>query len=144
MIYLGQKKQIGKKHVKPSNYTVLYWLVQDKKIEPDIFFNFLDLFWPQFIKKDNYVFLKDKYSEEEFLKSSKEKSNTEYWINLLTIDDFFSELENGEEKVKSLANALVEIWQEKLKKEFPDKNFVVEYVYDKEYGDCGLTFYQKK
>ena len=135
---------MDKKQEKPSNYTVLYWLVQDRKIEPDIFFNFLDLFWPQFTRKDNYVFLKDKYSEEEFLKLSKEKSDIEYWINLLTIDDFFSELENGEEKAKSLANSLAEIWQEKLKKEFPDKNFVVEYVYDKEYGDCGLTFYQKK
>jgi hypothetical protein len=135
---------MDKKQEKPSNYTVLYWLVQDRKIEPDIFFNFLDLFWPQFIKKDNYVFLKDKYSEEEFLKLRKEKSDLEYWINLLTIDDFFSELENGEEKAKLLANSLVEIWQEKLKKEFPDKIFVVEYVYDKEYGDCGLTFYQKK
>ena len=135
---------MDKKQEKPSNYTVLYWLVQDKKIEPDIFFNFLDLFWPQFIKKDSYVFLRDKYSEEEFLKLSKEKSDPEYWINLLTIDDFFSELENGEEKAKSLAHSLVEIWQEKLKKDFPDKNFVVEYVYDKEYGDCGLTFYQKK
>jgi hypothetical protein len=107
MIYFGQKKQIGKKHVKPSNYTVLYWLVQDKKIEPDIFFNFLDLFWPQFIKKGNYVFLRDKYSEKEFLKLSQEKSDPEYWINLLTIDDFFSELENGEEKAKSLATSLV-------------------------------------
>lgn len=135
---------MDKKQENPSNYTVLYWLVQDKKIEPDIFFNFLEIFWPQFIKKDNYVFLKDKYSEEEFLRLVKEKSDPEYWINLLTIDDFFSELENGEEKAKSLANSLVEIWQSKLKKEFPDKSFVVEYVYDKEYGDCGLTFHQKK
>ena len=34
------------------------------------------------------------------------------------------------------------VW-DKMKKEFPDKSFVVEYVYDKEYGDCGLTFYQR-
>lgn len=135
---------MDKKREKPSNYTVLYWLIQDEKIEPDIFFNFLEIFWPQFIKKDNYVFLKDKYSEEEFLRLVKENSDPEYWINLFTIDDFFSELENGEEKAKSLANSLVEIWQAKLKKEFPDKSFVVEYVYDKEYGDCGLTFHQKK
>lgn len=129
---------------KPSIYTVLYWLVQEKKIEPDIFFNFLEFFWPKFKIIDDYVFLEDKFSKREFLNLVNEKSDPEYWINLLTIDDFFSELEDGEKKAKSLANSLVEIWQIKLKKDFPDKSFVVEYVYDEEYGDCGLTFYQKK
>jgi len=135
---------MDKNREKPSNYTVLYWLVQEKKIEPDVFFNFLNLFWPKFKKKNGYIFLKDKFSEKEFLKLTKEKSNPEYWINLLTTDDFFSDLESGEGKAKVLANYLAEIWKEKLKKEFPGKNFIFEYVYDKEYGDCGLTFYQKK
>lgn len=102
------------------------------------------MFWPQFTTRDDCVFLKDKYSEEEFLRLVGEKSDPEYWINLLTIDDFFSELENGAERAKSLAKSLVEIWEAKLKKDFPDKSFVVEYIYDREYGDCGLTFHQKK
>ncbi len=32
----------------------------------------------------------------------------------------------------------------KLKKEFPEKLFKVELLYDEDVGDCGLTFYQTK
>ena len=109
----------------------------------DNVFNFLEFFWPNFTKKDNYVFLKDKYCEKEFTRLIKEDSNPEYWINLLTVDDFFLEIEDGEEKAEFLANSLVEIWKTKLEKDFPDKSFVVQYICDKEYNDYGLTFYQK-
>jgi hypothetical protein len=125
-----------------SSHTTLYWLVREKKIEPDIFFSFLELFWPKFVEKDGYVFLDDKYSEEEFSRLVKEKASPEYWINLLTVGDFFSKLENGDEKSEKFTKSLIEIWQEKLKRDFPDKNFTVQYIYDEEYGDCGLTFYQ--
>ena len=101
-------------------------------------------FFGQILKKDNYVFLKDKYCEEEFTRLIKENSNPEYWINLITVDDFFLDIENGEKKAEFLANSLVELWQAKLTKDFPDKSFVVQYVCDKEYGDYGLTFYQKR
>lgn len=129
---------------KPSNYTLLYWLIRDKKIEPDIFFNFLEFFWPTFVKKDEYVFLKEKYSKEEFSRLIIEKANPEYWINMLTIDDYFSEIANGEAKSAALAKVLVEIWKAKLEKDFPSINFIVEYLTDKECGDYGLTFYQNK
>lgn len=138
---------MGEENKKPSCYTTLYWLIQDKKIEPDIFFYFLDLFWPKFIKKDGYVFLQDKYSEKEFIRLIQEKSDPEYWINLLTINDFFSlseESDEEEKKAELFTNSLIEIWKIKLKKDFPDKIFVVQYIYDKEYGDYGLTFYQKR
>lgn len=76
-------------HEIPSTYTLLYWLVQDKKIQPDVFFDFLEFFWPTFVKKDGYVFLKENFSKEKFDQLIRENSNPEYWINLLTVDDFF-------------------------------------------------------
>ena len=127
---------------KPSAYTLIYWLIQDKKIDPEILFSFLELYWPTFIKKDQYVFLKEKFSEEEYNRLINEKSNLEYWINLLTVDDFFSETVDAEEKSIALAKILVEIWQTKLKKDFPSMSFTVEYLEDQECGDYGLTFYQ--
>jgi len=142
MIYSGQKKQIGKKHVKPSNYTVLYWLVQDKKIEPESLFNFLEFFWPTFIEKDNYVFLKEAFNEEEYNRLITEQSNPEYWINLLTVDEFFSAMPDWEEKASVFAKALASIWTEKLKKDFPYMNITVEDLCNEEYGDYGITFYQ--
>lgn len=127
---------------KPSAYTFIYWLIEDGKINPNDLFNFSELYWPTFVKKDGYVFLKEQFSEEEYNNLSKENENPEYWINLLTIDEFFSKLSDGEDKSIALSKVLVEIWQVKLKNEFSDMNFTVECLWNEEYGDCGLTFYQ--
>jgi len=127
---------------KPSVYTVLFWLIQDKLIEPTLLFDFLEFFWPTFIKKDGYIFLKEAFSEEEYKRLVSENSNPEYWINLITIDEFFSELPDWEDKSVSLAKALVSIWKAKLKKDFPEANFEVQYLHNEEDGDYGLTFYQ--
>ncbi len=131
-----------KKIEKPPAYTFIYWLIQDRKIDPNDLFNFSELYWPTFVKKDGYVFLKEQFSEEEYNNLTKENENPEYWINLLTIDEFFSELSDGNEKSIALSKVLVEIWGVKLKKYFPDMIFTVECLWNEEYGDCGLTFYQ--
>lgn len=125
-----------------SIFTIIYWQILDKTISPDQIFILSELFWPKFIKKDNYVFLKENFSEKEYNKLLKSDSNPEYWINLLTIDCFFSGVSNGEEKSAELAKKLVEIWEAKLKSDFPSLDFIVEYQFDTELGDYGLTFYQ--
>ncbi len=61
---------------------------------------------------------------------------------MITIDEFFSELLDWEDKSVLLAKALVSIWKAKLKKDFPEANFEVQYQYEEEAGDYGLTFYQ--
>lgn len=134
---------MGKQDKKASIYTMVYWLIHDKKIDPELLINLIDFYWPKFIIKGKYVFLEQKFSEEEYRQLINENCNPEYWINLLTIDDFFSEFTNGEEKSMILIKTLVEIWATKLKKDFPSMNFIVESLQDEEYGDCGLTFYQK-
>lgn len=133
---------MGKQDKKASIYTVLYWSIHDKKIDPELLINLIDFYWPKFIIKGQYVFLEQKFSEEEYQQLINESENPEYWINLLTIDDFFSEITNGAEKSMILIKTLVEIWTTKLKKDFPSMNFIVESLQDEEYGDCGLTFYQ--
>ncbi|MDR3623823.1 MAG: hypothetical protein P4L16_01645 [Chlamydiales bacterium] len=127
----------------PSIYTALYWLVQDKQIESKIFFTFLDFFWPKFIKKDNYIFLEEKYSEERYQELLKKKINPEFWINLLTVDSYFENEDDFEEKSIVLAKALVDIWQAKLKLDFPNLEIIVNYVCDTDVGDYGITFYQQ-
>lgn len=127
---------------KPSVYTTILWLIQDKLIEPKLLFDLFQLFWPTFIRKDGYVFLKEMFSEEEYKRLINESSSPEYWINLLTIDEFFSELPDWENKSILFVKALVPIWETKLKKDFPEMNFSVQYLHSKEDGDYGLTFYQ--
>lgn len=131
-----------KKHKKPSVCTILYWLIQDKKIEPEVLFDLLEFFWPTFIKKDGYVFLNESFDKEEYTRLVSENSNPEYWINLLTIDELFSEASDCEEKSSVFTKALGSIWAEKLKKNFPNMSFTVECLHNEEYGDYGITFYQ--
>jgi hypothetical protein len=134
---------MNKEYKSPSVYTVLYWLIQDKNINADIFFDFLEIFWPTFIKDGKYIFLKETYSKEESDRLICENTNPEYWMNILTVGDFFSEIDDGEEKSAILAKTLTEIWKLKLQKDFPSTSFVVECLHDQDHGDLGLTFYQK-
>jgi len=127
---------------KPSIYSVLYWLVQDKKVDSQVFFNFLEFFWPTFMVYENYVFLSENFSEEKFNNLIKQnKEEVEFWMNLLLTDPYFED-DNWKERAKSLAQSLVAIWQLKLKNDFPDMKFIVKYIYDSENGDYGLTFYR--
>lgn len=131
---------------KPSIYTILYWLIEDKKIDSNDFFHFLKFFWPDFKKKGDYVFLEQNYTENEFNRMIKEDRDPEYWINLITVNDYFSDCSDDDEEKKStlLIKSLVELWSTKLKKDFPNIEFIVHYFLDKEHGDFGLTFYQNK
>jgi hypothetical protein len=93
-------------------------------------------------KKEKLFFLKETFSEKEYERLVKENANPEYWINLLTIDEFFSETPNWGKKSSVLARALVSIWTVKLANDFSDIDFTVEYLCNKETGAYGLTFYQ--
>ena len=63
-------------------------------------------------------------------------------LNIGLTDEFFSETPDWEEKSGKLAKALVSIWKAKLKRDFSNINFTVEYLCNEEVGDYGLTFYQ--
>lgn len=128
----------------PSIYTKLYWLVQDDKVDPQVFLDLAELYWPTFIKKNEYVFLKNKFEEKYYTQLLTDKHDPEYWINLITVDDFFTDLDNWELQSITLSKLLKEIWDAKLRTEFPSQNFIVEYLHDEEVGDYGVTFYQKK
>jgi len=121
---------------------LIYWLIQDREIDPQDILNFSELYWPAFLRKDKYIFLKEQFSEEKYDEIVKESENPEYWMNLVTIDEFFSELPDGQDRAIFLAKILVEVWGAKLKKDFPGMNFSVKWLWNQEYGDCGLTFYQ--
>ncbi len=128
---------------KTSIYTTLYWLTEEKKINSDIIFNFLDFFWPKFITHKEHIFLKENFSEEKFHDLQKQDANMlEFWMNLLLIESYFQNDSDWEEKSKFLAKSLVDIWRLKLKNEFPNNKFIVNYIEDAKNGDYGLTFHQ--
>lgn len=128
----------------PTVYTLIYWLIKDKKIETSDLFNFAELFWPTFLQINNFVFLKEKFKEEYYQRLQNEKNQRiEYWLNFLTLEDFFSDLSDGDEQATIFCKILVETWKAKLERDFPDLTFTVKFLSDEENGDYGLTFYQK-
>jgi hypothetical protein len=127
-----------------SLYDYIYHEIALSKVSTDIYFALLELYWPNFVLYEGFVFLKEKLTEIKFNSLDRQSDNVEYWLNFLTIDGYFENDENGEEKAEALSKILVEIWSTKLKKDFPQLDFVVLYLEDKEFGDYGLTFYQKK
>jgi hypothetical protein len=129
------------KEFKPQAYTLIYWLIQNGKIDGDQLFDFLELYWPTFIQKNGYVFLKEQYSEEKYHTI---EENHEFWINFLGIDDYFINSNETEKQSINFSKILAEIWRIKLKKDFPSLEFTVKCLEDHEYGDYGLTFYQTK
>ncbi len=126
-----------------SLFDYLFHITKLNKLSTDIYFAFLEMFWPNFVVYKNYIILNGNFSEEKIEDLIRTNEKVEYWMNLFITDPFFENDEDGDERAGSLAKFLVDIWKTKLKNDFPTKDFVVEYVCDAECGDHGLTFYQK-
>ncbi|MGL4540357.1 MAG: hypothetical protein ACRCU0_05210 [Candidatus Rhabdochlamydia sp.] len=123
-----------------SLYDYIFHINKLKKVDSDIYFAFFELFWPSFIIYKDYILLKENFSEEKIEDLIKREEKVEFWMNLFITDAYFK---NDDEKSEFLARSLMQVWQAKLEKDFPTKNFIVKYICDEEYGDYGLTFYQK-
>ncbi|MGL5263776.1 MAG: hypothetical protein ACRDAI_04265 [Candidatus Rhabdochlamydia sp.] len=124
-----------------SLYDYIFHINKLKKVDSDIYFAFFELFWPSFIIYKDYILLKENFSEEKVEDLIKREEKVEFWMNLFITDPYFEN--DDDEKSEFLAGALMQVWQAKLEKDFPGKNFIVKYICDEEYGDYGLTFYQK-
>lgn len=129
------------KQFEPKAYNIIYWLIENGKIDAEQLFDFLELYWPTFIEIDGYIFLKEKYSEDKYKSSEK---NIEFWINFLSIDPYFINSNNVEKQSMDFSKILAGIWKIKLEKDFPSIEFTVKCLEDRESGDYGLTFYQTK
>jgi hypothetical protein len=126
-----------------STFDYIFHVVNEKNINSDLFFAFFELFWPSFIVYNEYVFLENNFSIKKVEDLVQRNLEVEFWVNLFIVSPYFQNQENEDEKSEFFTKSLVEFWQRKLAKEFPQKNFIIEYIYDEESGDYGLTFYQK-
>ena len=123
-------------------YDYIYHNLNNQNINSDIFFTFIELVWPTFFQLDGHIFLKENFSLKKYESLKRENENVEFWLNLILLSPYFENDNFEEQKSQSFSQKLVEIWQVKLKKDFPNLNFIVEYVFDSENSDHGLTFYQ--
>jgi hypothetical protein len=130
------------KHFSLIDY--IFQVINLNNVPSDMFFAFLELFWPNFVVYKEYIFFGSHFYQEKIDDLINKKQKVEFWTNLLLISPFFENQKDIEERSEYLIKALVKIWQTKLIHDFPEKKFVVEYVFDSENCDYGLTFYQAK
>lgn len=127
---------------KPNNFSAYSYVFQSMKLNglnSDLYFCFLKLFWPEFINYKGFIVLKEMFSEEKIEDLINRDGLIEYWMNVFLVDSYFEE---DDDKPELFAKALVELWEIKLKKDFPTHNLEVKLICDDESGDYGLTFYQ--
>lgn len=114
---------------------------------------YLRLFWPEFIRFEGMVFLKETIEDEDDRRRVREglkryggdKPRTEQSFNLVEVPcGIFSRgaAESSDEVDRFLVEKLVELWKCRLAVEFPEQEFVVEAIPPEENaGERGVTFY---
>ena len=114
----------------------------------DIAIAYIDLFWPEFVVFEEYVFRAG--FDEDHVRSWQQvekitRRNVEAAVNYIDISDLFK---NSSEERSDLLHAreelmrstLAEIYAAKLRRDFPDRSFEVSLDGDDE--ELALTFYQ--
>ena len=124
-----------------SKISYIHGIINSQKISYDLYFAFLDMFWPEFIVRSDMVFIKDSFDEkQDLLKNTyKDDKEKEFWINLLSIDGLFSE-EIDEDKLDFLSKKIAESWKAKLKQDFPERKFKIVVANDED--DVAVSFHQ--
>ena len=144
--------QRWKKANSDTNFSIFDYLhcsALDKKIPVDFCIALFELFYPEFILIDNHVFLKEEYERDKYLELVKQnctKKDVEYWMNLLNIDALFyrEEIEDKDSFENALffiCEQIVDLWSQKLHKEFSDRQFFVNYIRDD--GEMYIVFYEQ-
>ena len=110
------------------------------------------LFWPEFVEHSGCVFLARGFSRSSYRSwmstTSRDKTATEKVMNHVHVCDLFVNSERTSAQSKHIAGLLKECWECKLRRDFPNRTFIVD-VYDCEsvdpdWSDCQVTFYQPR
>ena len=99
---------------------------------------YIQLFWPDLIEHDGCIFVGSKPEEENYrswLVSTKgNRKSVEAMINHVHIEDLFQvgQLEPTESQVRYIGTKLREMWLAKARKQYPERNIVVEFYHGSE------------
>lgn len=122
-------------------YDYIYYEFSNSKTNPDIFYAIYELFWPTFIVHKGNVLLKETFNESYFQELETTHQPIEYWMNLVTIDPYFVNSDEPYIKSKLFSKKLSKLWKAKLNIDFPEKEFIVDCLYNENSGDVAITFY---
>ena len=111
------------------------------------------LFWPEFIEREDMVFLEGTIEDEsdrqrllEALHRYGDRTKTEQSFNTVEIPSLFGRrsTETTDEEDEYLANRICTMWTARLRELFPDRKFFVEVLpADESGGEISIRFYQR-
>lgn len=124
-----------------SKRDYIHAIITSKKASLDLYFAFLDLYWPKFVEKDNMIFIEDSLQTKKQLLEDQKTSpkEKEYWINFLSIDGLLTN-EEDQDKLSHLSMKIAEAWKSKLHNDFPKRKFKLHVISDDD--DIAVTFHQ--
>jgi hypothetical protein len=111
---------------------------------------YADLFWPSFVERNGMVFLVEEAEVQPDLRDPEEtlkrfggdKSEMERRFNLIEVAMLFADgVEADDDALDQVAAMLRDMWQAKLHRDFPGREFVVE-ILEGELDDPTLRFYE--
>jgi hypothetical protein len=116
----------------------------------DLAIGYSQVFWPQFVRFEDYVFRRDFGTEavrnwERPLKGN--RSAVEAMLNHVHISDIHCNImEVSEAQLRYLGRTLKAIYEVKLRADFPDLDFAVDFndEPDLDLVDYQITFYQRR
>jgi len=98
---------------------------------PELAVGYSLIFWPRFVRFENYV-LREGFSEDSLrafaVRQTSTRASVEWVMNHLHIADIHcTEAQASEAQLRYLGRVLAEIHQVKLRADFPDLRFTVEF-----------------
>ena len=141
------------REINGNDFSVDNWTSIEGNIQLSI--GYLSLFWTDFVEFDGCVFAKRRFSIDNFnswvdAKSVENFAQIERVINHIhLIELFWNEAKRKEitfDQIKHVGEKMREIYSVKLKADFPDKHFIVEFNGNKKLENLSeyqLTFYQE-
>ncbi len=116
----------------------------------DHFVLYARMIWPEFTEHDDCVFFADGFSPDSYRewRNQLDKAETEAMLNHQHITDLFinSEFKPNLAIVLYIGRYLKEVWTEKLKRDFPNRQFVVSFPEEPSTPDdlasYEMTFFQ--
>lgn len=110
-----------------------------------------EFFWPRFVEHDGCVFRGEVHEQlyKDWMNQTKgNRTSVETVVNHVHILDMFPNVEDppSREQIRFVGRKLSEMWEAKLKRDFPDSSITVSFCEEDsdDLLDYVLTFYQER
>lgn len=124
-----------------SGFDYIHAIHHTQRLPADFALFMAKLYWPEFMRVDGWVFVKENFDEAyclSLLESDNSPAKNQFWMSLLEVTGLFENLLLPEATV--VANALAGSWSAKLASEFGPSFAQARAIVDDEGCEVFVTF----